>query len=88
MRHSEYRQFVINLDQARDFLIIEKSSLNFIWFFVYGFSSLLELSTIYDALSFNDKLDQNELEKFFEACDLSVIPSEIQEALQSVIRCN
>ncbi len=31
MRESEYRQFVFNLDQARDFLVIEKSLFRFLF---------------------------------------------------------
>ncbi|CAF3281523.1 unnamed protein product [Rotaria socialis] len=45
-----------------------------------------KLTTIYKKLSFNDKLDRNELEKFFECCDLSATSYEIDEALESVLQ--
>ena len=88
LRQSEYRQFVFNLDQARDFLVLEKS---------FSFSSsfdcsldclflFIELTTIFNALSFNEKLEPYELEKFFEACDLSVTQEEIDEALQVILQ--
>jgi hypothetical protein len=48
---------------------------------------LIELTTIYNTLSFNDKLDQNELEKFFDCCDLSATPYEIQQGLDAVLQC-
>jgi hypothetical protein len=48
---------------------------------------LIELTTIYNTLSFNDKLDQNELEKFFDCCDLSATPYEIQQGLDAVLIC-
>jgi hypothetical protein len=87
MRESEYRQFVFNLDQTRDFLVIEKSLFRFLFNFNFYLYFLIELTTIFNALSFNEKLEPNELENFFESCDLSATTYEIQEALQTVLQC-
>ena len=85
MRQSEYRQFIFNLNQARDFLVFEKSFFRIFLFLRLDFS-LIELTIIFNALSFNEKLEPYELEQFFEACDLSVTPGEIEEALQAVLQ--
>ncbi|CAF1125311.1 unnamed protein product [Rotaria sp. Silwood1] len=69
MRQSEYKQFIFNINETRDFLTTEK-----------------RLTTIFKTLSFNDKLDANELEKFFECCDLSATSYEIKEALDYVLQ--
>ena len=92
IRQSDYQKFVFDLDQARNFLIVEKSLfffnyylicqvyLRICWYFV------LELKTIYKALALalDDKLDRSDMEKFFECCDLSATSYEIQEALENV----
>lgn len=46
----------------------------------------LELEVIFQSLSFNDKLDENELEMFFERCDLSASKGEIEEATRIVLQ--
>lgn len=85
IRQSEYRQFIFNLNQARDFLVFEKSFFFILFFFDRSFS-FVELTIIFNALSFNEKLEPYELENFFESCDLSVTPGEIEEALQAVLQ--
>jgi N-glycosylase/DNA lyase len=69
MRQSDYRQFIFNLNQARDFLLIEK-----------------KLTTIYNTISFNGKLVRDEIESFFERCNLSATSYEIKEALEIVLK--
>jgi hypothetical protein len=87
MRQSEYRQFIFNLNQARDFLLIEKSFFTkFSFLLIFVFCFFIELTTIYKTISFNDKLDEEELERFFECCDLTATPYEIQEALEAVLQ--
>ena len=46
----------------------------------------LELEVIFQSLSFNDKLDENELEMFFERCDLSASKGAIEEATRIVLQ--
>ncbi|CAF3807600.1 unnamed protein product [Adineta steineri] len=45
-----------------------------------------KLTTIYNTISFNDKLDQNEVETFFQCCDLSATSDEIKQALKAVLK--
>lgn len=47
----------------------------------------IELTTIYNTMSFNDKLDDTELAHFFDCCDLSATTNEIEEGLQAVLGC-
>ena len=87
MRQADDHKFLFKLDQARDFLLREKSS------FSLGRRSiastlgfLSELEVIFQSLSFNDKLDDNELELFFERCDLSASKGELEEAARIVLQ--
>ncbi|UJR29408.1 hypothetical protein I4U23_010620 [Adineta vaga] len=45
-----------------------------------------KLTTIYNTMSFNDKLDQDEIEHFFQCCDFSATSNEIQQALKAVFK--
>ena len=38
-------------------------------------------------MAFNDKFDKEEIEHFFECCDLSATSGEIQKALAAVLKC-
>jgi hypothetical protein len=70
------------------FLLEKKVYFEFFFLNIFSFVAFIEFTTIYDTLSFNYKLDQNELENFFECCDLSATPYEIEEALETVLQCN
>ncbi|CAF1265204.1 unnamed protein product [Adineta ricciae] len=45
-----------------------------------------KLTTIYNSMAFNDKFDKEEIEHFFECCDLSATSGEIQQALTAVLK--
>ncbi len=68
------------------FLLLKKVLIIFLFYLFKILFFLIELTTIYNTLSFNDKLDREELEKFFECCDLSATNYEIQEALETVLQ--